>query len=91
MIIIITVHIRLRTRKGLSVLFELTNAQIVGIKTLLNQAKGTWEFIRNNEKFELSGIRINGCVIIQRDRKIRNSHSSIFTTTEELICKICSK
>ena len=44
-------------------LFELTKVRIIGIKTLLNQAQGTWEFDRNNEKFELSGIRINGCVL----------------------------
>ena len=36
-------------------MFELSE-----YKTLLNQAQGTWEFGRNNEKFELSGIRING-------------------------------
>ena len=28
--------------------------RIIGIKT-----RGTWEFVRNNEKFELSGIRVN--------------------------------
>jgi len=39
-------------------MFELSE-----YKTLLNQAQGTWEFVRNNEKFELSGIRINGCLL----------------------------
>ena len=41
-------HPSIRTHKGLVT------------KTLLNQAQETWEFDRNNEKFELSGIRING-------------------------------
>ena len=32
-------------------MFELSE-----YKTLLNQAQGTWEFVRNNEKFELTDI-----------------------------------
>ena len=52
----------IRTPKGISVLFELTNVRIIGIKTLLNQ--GTWQFVRNYEKFELSGIRINGYLVL---------------------------
>ena len=43
--------------------FELTNVRIIGIKTLLNQAQGNWEIVRDNEKFEFSGIQINGCTV----------------------------
>ena len=51
------------TRDKGSVLFELTNVRIIGIKTLLNQVQETWEFVRNNEEFELSGIRNNGFLL----------------------------
>ena len=39
-------------------MFELSEC-----KTLLNQAQMTWELVRNDEQFELSGIRINGCLL----------------------------
>ena len=50
-------------------MFELSKFELSGTKykTLLNQVQGTWEFVRNNEKFELSGIRINGCVLYYKN------------------------
>ena len=46
-------------------MFELSKFELSGTKykTLLSQVQGTWEFVRNNEMFELSGIQINGCVL----------------------------
>ena len=71
-------HPLIRTRKGLSVLFELTNVRIIGIKTLLNQAQGTWEFVRKNKKFELSDIRINGFVLYSSTAKLDSAKLSKF-------------
>ena len=48
-------------------MFELSKFELNGTKykALLTQVQGTWEFVRNGEMFELSGIRINGCVLYQ--------------------------
>ena len=41
-------------------MFELSEFELNSTKhkTLLNQTQGTWQFVRNSGKFELSGIRI---------------------------------
>ena len=53
-------------------MFELSKFELSGTKykTLLNQVQGTWEFVRNNEKFELSGIQINGRVLYKEAKQI---------------------
>ena len=56
-------------------MFELSKFELSGTKykTLLSQVQGTWEFVRNNEMFELSGIRINECVLYNQDRFKHNT------------------
>ena len=53
-------------------MFELSKFELSGTKykTLLSQVQGTWEFVRNNEMFELSGIRINGSVLYMKFQKL---------------------
>ena len=49
---------RQKTFVRISEMCELSKFELSGTKykTFLNQAHGTWEFVRNNEKFELTDV-----------------------------------